>query len=91
MHDAGAGERHAVVTGSQTVVEGPLEYSEMVRKLQKVLVPFILARSRARSSGIDQQLPRVKEVPIHVNLTAKQRKIYDDFIVEPDNQVSWSL
>ena len=71
----------------QTVVEGTVEYNETVRKLQKVLAPFILSRGRARTPGLDKQLPVVKEVPIHVSLTRRQRKMYDDYIQQPDNQV----
>ena len=79
-------------------MSGPLKAKEKPIDLLYVLlprayspVPFILERSRARSSGIDKQLPMVKEVPLQVILTAKQRKMYVDFLVEPDNQVSWSL
>lgn len=70
------------------MVEGTPAYSALVHQLQKVVGSFTLARSRSKHPLIDKQLPAVTTVPTFVQLTGKQRALYDDYLAKPNTQVS---
>jgi len=63
-------------------VEGTLEYSEIVQKLQGVLTGFSLSRTQAKSLGSSGS----QETKLCVTLGTKKRKLYDDFLAQPTSQ-----
>ena len=63
-------------------VEGTLEYSEVVQKLQAVLAGFSLSRTKAKFSVTGSQ-----ETKLSVTLGSKKRKLYDDFLAQSYSQV----
>ena len=70
------------------VVEGTVEYNERVRRMQRLLGGFTLARSRSRHPLLEKQLPPLAEVPIYLTMTSRQRQLYDDYLVKPETKVS---
>ena len=60
------------------MVEGNMEYNnELVKRLHKVLRPFILRRLK---SEVEKQLPKKYEHLVKCPLSKRQRYLYDDFM-----------
>lgn len=63
------------VTG---MIEGNAEYNEsIIRRLHKVLRPFILRRLK---SEVEKQMPQKYEHVVMCRLSKRQRYLYDDFM-----------
>lgn len=72
---------------SCALVEGTAEYTDAVKSLQKVLCSFTLSRSRSKHPLIEKQLSPPNDVPTFVNMSSKQRKLYDDYLASPSTKV----
>lgn len=60
------------------MVEDSQEYNEsLVRRLHKVLRPFLLRRLK---NEVEKQLPKKYEHVVYCNLSKRQRYLYDDFM-----------
>ena len=60
------------------MVEGNMEYNnELVKRLHKVLRPFILRRLK---SEVEKQMPKKYEHLVKCPLSKRQRYLYDDFM-----------
>ncbi|VEL16199.1 unnamed protein product [Protopolystoma xenopodis] len=60
------------------MIEGNNEYNEqLVRRLHKVLRPFLLRRLKA---DVERQLPKKYEHIVMCRLSRRQRFLYDDFM-----------
>uniref|UniRef100_A0A8C5Q3Q0 Helicase SRCAP n=1 Tax=Leptobrachium leishanense TaxID=445787 RepID=A0A8C5Q3Q0_9ANUR len=60
------------------MIEGSQEYNEgLVRRLHKVLRPFLLRRIKA---DVEKQMPKKYEHVIYCRLSKRQRFLYDDFM-----------
>merc|ERR1719411_2537583 len=60
------------------MVEGNMEYNiELVKRLHKVLRPFILRRLKSEA---EKQLPKKYEHLVKCPLSKRQRYLYDDFM-----------
>jgi len=62
-------------------VEGTLEYTEIVQKLQTVLSGFSLSRTKAKCLANTNQ-----ETRLSVSLGPFKRKLYEDFLAQPSSQ-----
>lgn len=61
------------------MVEGSQEYNEdIVRRLHKVIRPFILRRMK---NEVEKQLPQKHEHVIMCALSKRQRYLYDEFML----------
>ncbi|XP_053328053.1 helicase SRCAP [Spea bombifrons] len=62
------------------MIEGSQEYNEgLVRRLHKVLRPFLLRRIKA---DVEKQMPKKYEHVIYCRLSKRQRFLYDDFMAQ---------
>jgi len=77
---------HEGVDGSTCVVEGTSEYTQTVQRLQKLVAAFTLARTRHKHPGIEKQVCSPTQVPMYVNLSSRQKKLYDDYLAKPNTQ-----
>ena len=48
---------------------------------------FRLGRSRVKHPALEKQIPSVNTVSTYVNLSSRQRKLYDDYLARSDSQV----
>jgi len=70
------------------MVEGSREYNEqLVRRLHKVLRPFLLRRLKA---DVEKQMPKKYEHVVMCRLSKRQRFLYDDFMSQVCSQCSFS-
>ena len=65
---------------AEVEVEGTLEYTATVQKLQTILSGFSLNRTK---SLVDSS----QETRLSVSLDSRTRKLYDDYLSQPDTQV----
>ncbi|XP_013379688.1 helicase SRCAP [Lingula anatina] len=62
------------------MIEGSQEYNEnLIRRLHKVLRPFLLRRLKA---DVEKQMPKKYEHVVMCRLSKRQRFLYDDFMAQ---------